>query len=98
MLQSDGVESAPVLDFEAWRALLRSNCGGRGDNAFAGWMRPLSAGGLCSGARCFRAGKPLSEIAYPSGFRDYVHFARRFRNRFGCPPGAHAGYDQDAHD
>jgi AraC-like DNA-binding protein len=41
-----------------------------------------------------RTGKPLSEIAYACGFRDYAHFARRFRNRFGYSPGAHAGYDQ----
>jgi hypothetical protein len=37
---------APRLDFEAWRVLLRSNCGGEVEvtepNAFAGWMRPLS--------------------------------------------------------
>ena len=54
MLQSDGVQSAPILDFEAWRALLRSNCGGEvkvtAPNAFAGWMRPLSAGGLAAAA------------------------------------------------
>jgi hypothetical protein len=52
MLQSDGVEGAPILDFEAWRALLRSNRGGEvkvtAPNAFAGWMRPLSAGGLAA--------------------------------------------------
>ena len=36
-------------------------------------------------------GQPLSEIAYACGFRDYVHFARRFRKRFGYSPGAHAG-------
>ena len=34
------------------------------------------------------ANQPLSEIAYACGFRDYTHFARRFRQRFGCPPGA----------
>ncbi|HYZ86525.1 MAG TPA: helix-turn-helix domain-containing protein [Bryobacteraceae bacterium] len=34
-------------------------------------------------------GQPLSEIAYACGFRDYTHFARRFRDRFGHPPGAH---------
>ncbi|MGA7328672.1 MAG: helix-turn-helix domain-containing protein [Rhodomicrobium sp.] len=34
-------------------------------------------------------GQPLSEIAYASGFRDYAHFARRFRHRFGHAPGAH---------
>jgi AraC family transcriptional activator of tynA and feaB len=38
-----------------------------------------------------RTGQPLSEIAYASGFRDYTHFARRFRYRFGYTPGAHAG-------
>jgi AraC-like DNA-binding protein len=37
------------------------------------------------------SGQPLGEIAYACGFRDYAHFARRFRNRFGYPPGAHAG-------
>jgi AraC family transcriptional activator of tynA and feaB len=38
-----------------------------------------------------RTGRPLTEIAYASGFRDYTHFARRFRYRFGYTPGAHAG-------
>jgi AraC family transcriptional activator of tynA and feaB len=33
-------------------------------------------------------GQPLSEIAYSCGFRDYTHFARAFRRRFGRPPGA----------
>ena len=31
--------------------------------------------------------QPLSEIAYACGFRDYTHFARKFRRRFGYPPG-----------
>jgi AraC family transcriptional regulator, positive regulator of tynA and feaB len=35
-------------------------------------------------------GQPLSEIAYASGFRDYVHFARKFRHRFGHAPGVHS--------
>jgi AraC-like DNA-binding protein len=35
--------------------------------------------------------QPLSEIAYPCGFRDYyTHFARKFRQRFGYSPGAAA--------
>jgi AraC-like DNA-binding protein len=34
--------------------------------------------------------QPLSEIAYASGFRDYTHFARKFRHRFGHAPGAHS--------
>jgi AraC family transcriptional activator of tynA and feaB len=32
--------------------------------------------------------QPLSEIAYACGFRDYTHFARKFRQRFGHSPGA----------
>jgi AraC family transcriptional activator of tynA and feaB len=43
-------------------------------------------------------GQPLSEIAYACGFRDYPHFARRFRNRFGYPPGGQAGDHQSAGD
>jgi AraC family transcriptional regulator, positive regulator of tynA and feaB len=31
--------------------------------------------------------QPLSEIAYACGFSDYTHFARKFRRRFGYPPG-----------
>jgi AraC-like DNA-binding protein len=54
MLQSDGGAGTPQLDFEAWRALLRSNCGGEvkvtAPNAFAGWMRPISACGLAAAA------------------------------------------------
>src|SRR5260370_26275063 len=33
-------------------------------------------------------GQHLREIAYACGFRDYAHFARRFRHRFGHAPGA----------
>src|SRR5258706_2620904 len=44
----------PRLDFEAWRALFRSNCGGEVEvtepNAFAGWIRPLSVSGLAAAA------------------------------------------------
>jgi AraC family transcriptional regulator, positive regulator of tynA and feaB len=36
------------------------------------------------------ARQPLSEIAYVCGFRDYTHFARKFRQRFGHPPGVHS--------
>jgi AraC family transcriptional regulator, positive regulator of tynA and feaB len=34
--------------------------------------------------------QPLAEIAYACGFRDYTHFARRFRRRFGYGPRAHS--------
>lgn len=35
--------------------------------------------------------QPLSEIAYACGFRDYTHFARKFRHRFGHAPGDYSG-------
>jgi len=35
-------------------------------------------------------GLHASTIAYDCGFRDYTHFARKFRHRFGCSPGAHS--------
>ena len=35
-----------------------------------------------------KTGQPLSDIAYDCGFRDYTHFARSFRRRFGTAPGA----------
>jgi AraC-like DNA-binding protein len=38
MLQSDDVGGAPQLDFEVWRALLRSNCGD-----LVGLPQPLSS-------------------------------------------------------
>jgi AraC family transcriptional activator of tynA and feaB len=34
--------------------------------------------------------EPISAIAYACGFRDYTHFARKFRHRFGYAPGAHS--------
>jgi AraC family transcriptional regulator, positive regulator of tynA and feaB len=37
------------------------------------------------------SGQPLSQIAYGCGFRDYAHFARKFRRRMGCAPGAYSG-------
>jgi AraC-like DNA-binding protein len=44
------------------------------------------------------ARQPLSEIAYSCGFRDYTHFARKFRYRFGHPPGAHSAEPDRAGD
>ena len=34
--------------------------------------------------------EPISAVAYACGFRDYTHFARKFRLTFGYPPGAHS--------
>ena len=38
-----------------------------------------------------RTGEPISEIAYASGFHDYTHFGRRFRDRFGHSPSSYKG-------
>jgi AraC family transcriptional regulator, positive regulator of tynA and feaB len=38
-------------------------------------------------------GQPLSEVAYACGFRNYAHFARKFRQRFGHAPGAYPEAD-----
>jgi AraC-like DNA-binding protein len=45
-----------------------------------------------------RTGQPLNAIAYACGFRDYTHFSRAFRRRFGYPPGACAGSIASAGD
>jgi AraC family transcriptional regulator, positive regulator of tynA and feaB len=37
-----------------------------------------------------KSGQHLSEIALACGFLDYAHFSRKFRERFGHSPGAHA--------
>jgi AraC family transcriptional regulator, positive regulator of tynA and feaB len=42
------------------------------------------------------ASQALSEIAYASGFRDYRHFARKFRHRFGHAPGRASPEDHRA--
>jgi AraC-like DNA-binding protein len=112
MLQSDGVRGTP-MDFEAWRALLRSTCVGevKLNAPFKGWMRLLSPwGGLSRHGKSNRAAhllrrraqmdtsQPLSEVAYACGFRDHAHSARRFRNRFDYPPGTYAGQGQGAGD
>jgi AraC family transcriptional regulator, positive regulator of tynA and feaB len=36
-------------------------------------------------------GQPLSDIAFACGFNDYPYFVLKFKQRFGYPPGAHAG-------
>ena len=43
------------------------------------------------------AGQPLGAIADACGFRDYVHFARGFRHRFGYSPSAHPGGNGRTH-
>jgi AraC family transcriptional regulator, positive regulator of tynA and feaB len=53
-------------------------------------LRLDRAARLLSRRESLRNAQPLSEIAYACGFRDYTHFARKFRRRFGHPPGAHS--------
>ena len=48
-----------------------------------------SSAAICLQRRASLAtSQPLSEIAYACGFRDYTHFARKFRHRIGYSPGA----------
>jgi AraC family transcriptional activator of tynA and feaB len=42
--------------------------------------------------------QPISEIAYGSGFADYTNFGRKFRRRFGHPPGVHCNNHADARE
>jgi AraC-like DNA-binding protein len=43
------------------------------------------------------ASRAFREFAYASGFRDYSHFARKFRQRFGHAPGAHFAGESCGH-
>jgi AraC-like DNA-binding protein len=52
-------------------------------------MRLDHAAHLLERRALLSTGQNISEIAYACGFRDYAHFARRFRHRFGHAPGAH---------
>jgi AraC family transcriptional regulator, positive regulator of tynA and feaB len=54
-------------------------------------LRLEHAARLLHGRALMKTGQPISEIAYACGFRNYTHFARTFRDRFGHPPGALAG-------
>jgi AraC-like DNA-binding protein len=49
-------------------------------------LRLDHAARLLSRRKLTRSGQPLTEIAYACGFRDYAHFSRTFRLRFGCTP------------
>jgi AraC family transcriptional regulator, positive regulator of tynA and feaB len=46
--------------------------------------RLLQRRAICSAKR------PLSDIAFEAGFRDYKFFSSKFRQRFGCGPGEYA--------
>jgi hypothetical protein len=68
------VLGATVLDYEAWRDLLRSICGrnyseGAEPNAFAGWVRPVTAGAFTAlelGATLIRSSGPIEIFAKAS--------------------------------
>jgi AraC family transcriptional regulator, positive regulator of tynA and feaB len=53
-------------------------------------LRLDQAAHLLHRRRSLRTSQPLSEIVFACGFRDYTHFARKFRQRFGHPPGAYS--------
>jgi AraC family transcriptional regulator, positive regulator of tynA and feaB len=54
-------------------------------------LRLNHAARLLDRRKLLSTGEPISAIAYACGFRDYTHFARKFRHRFGNSPGAHSG-------
>jgi AraC-like DNA-binding protein len=54
-------------------------------------LRLNHAARLLDRRKLLSTGEPISAIAYCCGFRDYTHFARKFRHRFGYSPGAHSG-------
>ena len=53
-------------------------------------LRLNHAARLLDRRRLLSTREPISAIAYDCGFRDYTHFARKFRHRFGYAPGAHS--------
>jgi len=53
-------------------------------------LRLNQAARLLDRRKLLNLSEPISEIAYACGFRDYTHFARKFRLRFGYAPGAHS--------
>jgi AraC family transcriptional regulator, positive regulator of tynA and feaB len=60
-----------------------STCG-----RYLSWVRLDHAARLLECRASLKTGQPLSVIACACGFRDYTHFARGFRRRFGRAPGA----------
>ena len=52
-------------------------------------LRLEHAAGLVKRRASLRTGQPIGEFAYASGSRDYSHFARKFRQRFGYAAGAY---------
>jgi AraC family transcriptional regulator, positive regulator of tynA and feaB len=53
-------------------------------------LRLKHAAHLLDRRKLLRMSEPVSAIAYACGFRDYTHFARKFRHRFGYSPGAYS--------
>jgi AraC family transcriptional activator of tynA and feaB len=54
-------------------------------------LRLNHAARLLDRRKLLSTSEPISAIAYDCGFRDYTHFARKFRHQFGYSPGAHSG-------
>jgi AraC family transcriptional regulator, positive regulator of tynA and feaB len=66
MLESAEMAGTKQLDFEAWRAFLRTSCGNQPDvadpSAFAGWVRPMSVCGLDAAELEIEFGFPPAEL------------------------------------
>jgi hypothetical protein len=97
MLQRNGIADTPGLDFDAWRSLLRSNCGGElrvtAPNAFAGWLRPSSVCGLAAAAVKIQWGTVVARLSGLSGHltmfavmaRTIISFYSRWPGSRPCP-------------
>src|SRR5258708_11420583 len=63
---------------------------GRTCTEFIYSLRLNQAARLLDRRKLLSLSEPISAIAYACGFRDYTHFSRKFRHRFGYSPGAHS--------
>jgi AraC family transcriptional regulator, positive regulator of tynA and feaB len=61
-------------------------------------LRLKHAARLLDRRRLLSVREPISAIAYDCGFRDYTHFARKFRHRFGYAPGDYSNAQGGAGD
>src|SRR6266478_10184940 len=80
---------ASALFFGAWSSKLFTAHGST-CSEFIYSLRLDHAARLLHRRSSLGTSQSLSEIAYGCGFRDFTHFARKFRQRFGQTPGAYS--------
>ena len=79
---SDDFVRTHQLDFEGWRAFLRTSCGNQPEvidaSTFAGWVRPLSICGLAAAALKIECGFAASELGRSAYRSERTHRDVRF--------------------